>query len=141
MGDSTQPTRRELLEEIETLRAEVERLDLVRISNQQSLRNWMTNYHELQARAEAAEQAIPATTLVGGERIVCHPPAACEGSMCCVHNPSEHHMREWPQHWRDDAQKMERTCPHGIGHPDPDDTSSDTTHGCDGCCAVDRGRS
>jgi DNA-binding helix-hairpin-helix protein with protein kinase domain len=45
-----------MVDEIKTLRAEVERLDLVRISNQQSLRNWMANYHELQARAEAFER-------------------------------------------------------------------------------------
>lgn len=30
---------------------------------------------------------------------------------------------------------MERICPHGVGHPDPDDTNPDTVHGCDGCCA------
>lgn len=43
---------------------------------------------------------------------------------------------------------MERICPHGIGHPDPDDIAfkrnrprfgedmakADSIHGCDGCC-------
>jgi hypothetical protein len=30
---------------------------------------------------------------------------------------------------------MERICPHGVGHPDPDDVfATDTVHGCDGCC-------
>jgi hypothetical protein len=43
---------------------------------------------------------------------------------------------------------MERMCPHGVGHPDPDDpklmnlnsTEHNSSyfeyiHGCDGCCA------
>lgn len=31
---------------------------------------------------------------------------------------------------------MERICPHGVGHPDPDCmyAKRDTVHGCDGCC-------
>ena len=33
---------------------------------------------------------------------------------------------------------MERTCPHGVGHPDPDSPwahdSHEWIHGCDGCC-------
>jgi hypothetical protein len=36
---------------------------------------------------------------------------------------------------------MERICPHGVGHPDPDHVfytkrMTDTIHGCDGCCLV-----
>jgi hypothetical protein len=34
---------------------------------------------------------------------------------------------------------MERICPHGIGHPDPDDPAFknpiEGVHGCDGCCS------
>lgn len=37
-------------------------------------------------------------------------------------------------HWRDDRSFMERICPHGVGHPDPDDEHADPIHGCDGCC-------
>jgi hypothetical protein len=74
-------------------------------------------------------------TLVGGERITnVHPSYKCEGQSCCIHNPSDHHMKEWRQHWRDDRGIMERICPHGTGHPDPDDPSLNTSHGCDGCC-------
>jgi hypothetical protein len=41
---------------------------------------------------------------------------------------------------------MERICPHGVGHPDPDhlafveerygtdEASVESVHGCDGCC-------
>ena len=64
-----------------------------------------------------------------------HSPSVCAGEFCCIHNPSNHHMAEWPQAWREDRYLMERICPHGIGHPDPDDLNPDITHGCDGCCA------
>ena len=34
-----------------------------------------------------------------------------------------------------DGHFTERLCPHGIGHPDPDDTrAAKRIHGCDGCC-------
>lgn len=80
-------------------------------------------------------------TLVGGEVIYSHDKATChESDPCPIHHPTDHHMRDWPQHWRGDRQIMERICPHGIGHPDPDDLAirtgeDDGTHGCDGCCA------
>jgi hypothetical protein len=76
-----------------------------------------------------------------------HRADACAGQACCIHNPSEHGMRDFPLHWRGDRGLMERTCPHGVGHPDPDDLSykrrafgegrarADSIHGCDGCCA------
>ena len=61
---------------------------------------------------------------------------------CVIHHPSDHHMRGWRLHWRDDIQLMERVCPHGIGHPDPDQLaweqsigySTGRVHGCDTCC-------
>ena len=65
----------------------------------------------------------------------------CEGAHCVIHNPSDHHMREWKLVWRDDKRHFERICPHGVGHPDPDsvefarDMGYDVSvHGCDGCC-------
>jgi hypothetical protein len=74
-----------------------------------------------------------------GERVMAHTSLWCEGETCCIHSPTDHHMRSWRQHWRDDRQIMERLCPHGIGHPDPDDLTirlvkSAGIHGCDGCC-------
>jgi len=71
-----------------------------------------------------------------------HDPSKCEGEHCCIHNPSAHHMANWPQLWRQDKGVMERICPHGIGHPDPDDAAYNrrigkdylSIHGCDGCC-------
>jgi len=79
--------------------------------------------------------------------LVVHDPERCAGQTCCIHNPSEHRMIAWPQLWRADRYLMERVCPHGIGHPDPDDLAyrrrvrgADDAywagvHGCDGCCA------
>jgi len=69
-----------------------------------------------------------------------HSPEECKGEYCTIHNMSDHHMRSWPQHWRADWGFMERICPHGIGHPDPDEymltvkPELATVHGCDGCC-------
>lgn len=65
-----------------------------------------------------------------------HAETVCAGSYCLVHNPSDHHMRDWPMNWREDRGLMERICPHGVGHPDPDDIG-EGTHGCDGCCQTE----
>lgn len=72
-----------------------------------------------------------------------HGPDRCAGEHCVIHNPSDHHMREWETNWRSDLGVMERLCPqHGIGHPDPDDVAYQKSqgnhwaniHGCCGCC-------
>lgn len=85
-------------------------------------------------------------TLTGGQKLRAHKREVCAGSVCCIHNPSRHHMTSWRQIWRDDIDMMERNCPHGIGHPDPDHLAYVLTkpgpvgerasgvHGCDGCC-------
>lgn len=75
-----------------------------------------------------------------GSTLRTHGPKKCHSSLvCAVHKPSDHHMRTWRQIWRWDRGIMERACPHGIGHPDPDDHRIRTgldigVHGCDGCC-------
>lgn len=73
-----------------------------------------------------------------------HLRADCQGRNCVVHNPSNHSMVNWPRHMRETG-LVERICPHGIGHPDPDSVAwlnKQTRpemgwgmHGCDGCCA------
>ncbi len=78
-------------------------------------------------------------TLIGGQVITAHELKDCRQARmkqeyCCIHYSSDHHMLGWPQNWREDKGQMERVCPHGIGHPDPDDLYTDTVHGCDGCC-------
>lgn len=61
---------------------------------------------------------------------------------CPIHKPSNHKMKDWPIVVRSST-LLERTCPHGVGHPDPDsvvymnwETKGESwgVHGCDGCC-------
>lgn len=73
-----------------------------------------------------------------GQRLHVHEKKDCRGEHCVIHNPSNHVMRGFPTHWRDDRGIMERICPHGIGHPDPDDLTTDRVHGCCGCCGGEK---
>jgi hypothetical protein len=82
-----------------------------------------------------------------GQVVYYHKPELCEGQFCPMHNPSEHHMREWPMHARGDLvlPMIDRVCPHDALHPDPDSLAwalrqkADFKwyHGaCDGCCTI-----
>lgn len=98
---------------------------------------------------KAESDSLDPTTLVMLEHtyrlLRCHPASECEGHPCPLHNRTDHSMRSFPQHWRGDRALMERTCPHGIGHPDPDQwdylvrvrgrnhAAAEFVHGCDGC--------
>jgi hypothetical protein len=81
-------------------------------------------------------------TLESGQTLVnVHEEGTCWVDPCCIHTPSNHSMSAFPRLWRDDwGGMMERTCPHGIGHPDPDWLAGKNpkdrfdVHGCDGCC-------
>ena len=88
------------------------------------------------------------TRLGGGVTLrMVHDPADCAGRGCAIHDrPSGHALRNAPLNWRTDAQKLERLCPHGIGHDDfdavqyqlsrtkPEEQRYVGRHGCDGCC-------
>ena len=70
-----------------------------------------------------------------------HDPSVCRGGSCAWHNPSSHHMRDWPLVWRAYRGWSDRICRHGVAHPDPDDVLDlqaqggvSTEHACDGCC-------
>lgn len=71
-----------------------------------------------------------------------HDEHNCVGRRCVIHNPSDHHMRDWHLHWRQDRGLFERICPCGIGHPDPDQFDywrltgqrGQSVHGCCGHC-------
>jgi hypothetical protein len=75
-----------------------------------------------------------------------HRRELCEarGAPCCLHSPSEHGTRDLPMLLRETT-LVERLCPHGVGHPDPDAASYFESigrqgmgvHGCDGCCGAD----
>lgn len=79
--------------------------------------------------------------LSSGQTIRMHSKEDCSG-YCPVHNPSDHHMIDWPLYWRDDRRIFERFCKHGVGHPDPDSLAylrsinkeDKGIHGCCGCC-------
>lgn len=87
---------------------------------------------------------MPSYVTGTGQTIWVHNDHDCRGPYCVIHNPSKHHMVDWPTHWRPDRYLMERICPHGVGHPDPDHIAFtprgrrhlDEIHGCDGCCQV-----
>ena len=83
------------------------------------------------------------------QKIRTHRKEDCIGGYCVIHNPSDHNMKDWPTHWREDRQIMERLCKCGVGHPDPDDLAfkkdmaekfgrgddfDKGIHGCCGCC-------
>ena len=82
-------------------------------------------------------------TLADGSRLVVHSSKECAGRNCCIHNPSDHPLKDAPLNWRPDRGIMERICKHGVGHDDPDDLAyremtgreASGTHGCCGCCA------
>lgn len=107
---------------------------------------YRTNTQAVHTAAQHLATYGTTATLVGGQQLVnVHPHALCQGHPCAIHNPTNHHMRSWPQHWRQDRYLMERHCAHGIGHPDPDHIHSirranpqheftQGVHGCDGCC-------
>ena len=74
-----------------------------------------------------------------------HPSTVCIGENCCIHNPSDHPLKDAPMFLRMDRSPLvERHCVHGIGHPDPDslayierkwpNRTAEGVHGCDGCC-------
>lgn len=79
-----------------------------------------------------------ARTILRSGRVLHHHSLSACVPPCLLHAPSGHHMVEWPLNWRSDRYLMERICPHGVGHPDPDDKNEDTVHGCCGygCCAI-----
>ena len=87
-----------------------------------------------------------AWSLSGGEVLPkAHPHAPdCDKHGCVIHNPSKHCTDDLPQHFRSDTGLMERICPHGTGHPDPDsvayflrqDPKKNSWVGIHGCCGV-----
>lgn len=103
--------------------------------------SWLTAA-QFQALRDEFENVPPTLEWNRQFQIYTHTLAACDGTNCTLHNPSPHHMVDWPMVLRGSG-LIERTCPHGVGHPDPDSaryyidrTGEDHwgIHGCDGCC-------
>jgi hypothetical protein len=66
-----------------------------------------------------------------------HAAHVCSGRPCPIHNPSDHHMRDWPlehigkrlgQQGSRTLLLSERLCGHGVGHPDPDSLTYVISH-------------
>lgn len=89
------------------------------------------------------------TSEITGSAWAFHGPGICTGRACPIHRPSGHHMRDWPLLLPITAGDLvlERACPHGVAHPDPDSAAQaealDQTHigehrlhACDGCCTA-----
>lgn len=123
------------------------RLTYIRFSLTHWLRLAVSPSYRKHVRAVEADVDAHTATLVGGETLYnVHSSVACQPGPCAVHNPSPTHMSGWPQHWRADRRMIERVCPHGIDHPDPDQLAfwakchgtpaADLLglHTCDGCC-------
>lgn len=55
--------------------------------------------------------------LESGQVLQTHTRTVCMGTWCCIHAPMPGPWMGWPRQWRDDRGIMERTCPHGVGHP------------------------
>jgi len=71
------------------------------------------------ARRLLQHRKLTSAAAYAGQHLVgVHPAAACAGRVCVIHAPTAHHMRDWPIHWHHGI--FERICPHGVGHPDPD---------------------
>ena len=101
-------------------------------------------------RKEKKQMAVEKYITGTGQKIWVHHKDECQGEYCVIHNPSDHIMKDWPTHWRDDRGIMERMCKCGVGHPDPDDLAFKRAmaekfnrgdeydkgiHGCCGCCS------
>jgi hypothetical protein len=86
--------------------------------------------------------------LYDGRTLHVHDLDDCLGPTCCIHNPSDHPLKDAPYSWWDIGM-MARVCSHGRHHPDPDSMdfallearfllveacSSVHLDHCDGCC-------
>ena len=59
-------------------------------------------------------------SMPNGTVLETHGPLRCQGTFCCIHNPSEHPLRNAPMVWIKDMNLMMRVCSHEHLHPDPD---------------------
>lgn len=86
--------------------------------------------------------------LPDGTLLMTHPEHACRGAHCCIHNPSDHPLRDAPLAWWPGLRSMLRVCTHNLRHPDLDDFAFKVNiqrlpsyllaiigaHDCDNCC-------
>lgn len=88
-------------------------------------------------------------SLHDGRILQVHGADQCRLEHCCIHNPSDHPLKDRPLSWSQPIHTMFRMCEHDLPHPDPDDLeykaatldfglleaiTSTHIHHCDGCC-------
>lgn len=78
-----------------------------------------------------------------GQKLKVHTRSVCHAlkrglKTCVIHARADTHMKDWPTNWRTSwGGFMEVICPHGVGHPAPEETRpGGFGHGCDGCCST-----
>lgn len=78
-----------------------------------------------------------------GQKLKVHDRAVCSAIQrgrgdCVIHQRADTHMKDWPTNWRTSwGGFMEVICPHGVGHPAPEEMrKGGMGHGCDGCCST-----
>jgi hypothetical protein len=74
-----------------------------------------------------------------GQKLRVHAADACEGAYCVIHRRKPGPQADWPTSWRGQWGGMELLCPHGVGHPAPEQLARPgfaDIHTCDGCCRV-----
>jgi hypothetical protein len=88
--------------------------------------------------AEREGSLMESVTMPNGDKLKVHDRKQCAGRNCCIHNPSDTPMKDWPLNWRPFKRVMERICPCGVGHDDVDDLifryQAGRSLGCHGCC-------
>lgn len=55
-----------------------------------------------------------------GRVLSTHGPSLCSGQYCCIHNPSDHPLKNAPMVWIGEVRLITRRCECGALHPDPD---------------------
>lgn len=84
---------------------------------------------------------LPSPSGEGSLILGAHTEEACGGRSCALHGPSDHWARDMPLRWvhpggETDGPatrrgRMERLCPHGVWHDDPDDLAFRKDRGMD----------
>lgn len=102
------------------------------------------NWREIKDLAKHLSQRGLEPLMMKASWLAVHAESRCEPP-CPIHAPSDHQMRYFPLTWRSDRGFFERLCPHGTGHPDPDDLAfklrtmgpreyASRAYGVHGCC-------
>jgi hypothetical protein len=87
----------------------------------------MPPHTEMWWLAAGGRKSLVYTMLNPTEFIWMHDEMVCEAP-CAVHRPSSHHMVTWRLE-QNGRGELERICPHGVRHTDPDDLAYRRRHG------------